>query len=186
MEGQAQLGVHLSRQVRSHVRGQPELDVAGLVEQIELPERHPILGPPTLQVTVITGGVKVNVVPPECTFEVDARTLPAMDNRTLLERIRAAVGVAYGSDVDRVCQLLEQIALSHEEICADPEPRVRFRSFGDSGLNFELLGWIAEPALRGRLIHELNMDIYKVFQQEGIEIPYPKRDVYVRELPRGA
>ena len=61
------------------------------LEEIELPEPHPILGPPTLQVTVITGGVKVNVVPPECSFEVDARTLPAMDNRTLLERIRAAV-----------------------------------------------------------------------------------------------
>ena len=103
-----------------------------------------------------------------------------------MERIRVPVGVAYGSDVDRVCELLEQIALSHEEICVDPAPRVRFRSFGDSGLNFELLGWIAEPELRGRLIHELNMDVYKVFQQEGIEIPYPKRDVYVRELPREA
>ena len=49
---------------------------------------------------------------------------------------------------------------------------------------FFLHGWIAEPVLRGRLIHELNMHVYKVFQQEGIEIPYPKRDVYVRELPR--
>ena len=95
------------------------------------------------------------------------------------ERIRVKVGVAYGTDVDRVEELLMGIAVSHPEIMQEPEPRVRFRAFGDSGLDFELLGWIQEPVLRGRLRHLLCKEIYKAFAEEGIEIPYPKRDVYL-------
>tara|TARA_B100000470_G_C19395797_1_gene217677 strand:- start:79 stop:489 length:411 start_codon:yes stop_codon:yes gene_type:complete len=95
------------------------------------------------------------------------------------ERIRVKVGVAYGTDVDRVEELLMAIAVSHPEIMQEPEPRVRFRAFGDSGLDFELLGWIQEPVLRGRLRHLLCKEIYKAFAEEGIEIPYPKRDVYL-------
>jgi len=64
-------------------------DVVAL-ESLPLPAPHPLLGPATLQVTMIAGGVKVNVVPPECAFEVDARTLPAQGNRDLYERIRDA------------------------------------------------------------------------------------------------
>lgn len=96
------------------------------------------------------------------------------------ERIRIRVGVAYGSDVDRVEELLLNIALSHEEIVNRPEPRVRFRAFGDSGLNFELLAWIDEPVLRGRVSHLITKEIYNCFNEEGIEIPYPKRDVYIK------
>ena len=96
------------------------------------------------------------------------------------ERIRVQVGVAYGTDIDRVEELLMAIAVSHSEILEDPEPRVRFRTFGDSSLDFELLGWIREPVLRGRLRHLLCKEIYKCFTEEGIEIPYPKRDVYLQ------
>ena len=99
------------------------------------------------------------------------------------ERIRIAVGVAYGSDLDQVREALLEIAASHEEICLDPAPRVRFRNFGESSLDHELLCWVDEPVLRGRLINELNTEIYKRFNKDGIEFPYPKRDVYVRELP---
>lgn len=95
-------------------------------------------------------------------------------------RVRAKVGVAYGSDVDRVRALLEEIAQSNASVCEDPAPRVRFRSFGESGLDFELLCWIEEPVLRGMVIDALNTAIYKCFAEEGVEIPYPKRDVYLR------
>jgi MscS family membrane protein len=100
------------------------------------------------------------------------------------ERLRIQVGVAYGSDVDRVRQVLLEVAAAVEHVCRDPEPRVRFRSFGDSSLNFELLVWIDEPVQRGVTQDALNTAVYKRFQADGIEIPYPKRDVYVRELPR--
>jgi len=58
--------------------------------QLDLPV-HPLLGPATVQVTMIKGGVRTNVVPPECTLEVDARTVPELDNRALSDRVRALV-----------------------------------------------------------------------------------------------
>ncbi|MDJ0710998.1 MAG: mechanosensitive ion channel family protein [Woeseiaceae bacterium] len=98
-------------------------------------------------------------------------------------RIRVGVGVAYGSDIDKVIAVLEGIAADHAEILAHPAPRVRFRQFGDSSLDFELLGWIARPVDRGRLRHELNCSIYKAFVDAEIEIPFPQRDLHVRTMP---
>jgi small-conductance mechanosensitive channel len=99
------------------------------------------------------------------------------------ERIRIPVSVAYGSDVDRVCETLEQVALEHEEVVKDPAPRVRMRAFGASSLDFELLGWIDHPELRGRIVHEMLIGVYKAFAREGIEIPFPQQDVHVRSMP---
>jgi small-conductance mechanosensitive channel len=99
------------------------------------------------------------------------------------ERIRVRVGVAYGTDIDLVRATMIEIAHRHPEICEDPEPRVRFRSFGNSGLDFELLVWIDEPVLRGRLLDALNCEVYKEFGLRGIEIPFPKHDVYIRQAP---
>lgn len=99
------------------------------------------------------------------------------------QRVRVQVGVAYGSDIDHVSATLLAVARQNPEIDDDPEPRVRFRSFGDSGLNFELLGWIHQPVLRGRVLHDLNSEIYRRFVAERIEIPYPKRDVYLHTEP---
>jgi small-conductance mechanosensitive channel len=61
------------------------------------------------------------------------------------QRIRIKVSVAYGSDVDQVRSVLVAVAGENDQVCKEPEPRVRFRAFGDSGLNFELLCWIDEP-----------------------------------------
>lgn len=98
-------------------------------------------------------------------------------------RIRVSVGVAYGSDVDNVIDVLERVASDNTEILENPAPRVRFRLFGESSLDFELLCWIARPVDRGRLRHELNCAIYKAFIEEGIEIPFPQRDLHVRTMP---
>lgn len=99
-------------------------------------------------------------------------------------RIRIAVGVAYGSDIDKVREVLVNIALNEEAVCEDPEPRVRFRAFGASGLDFELLCWIDQPVLRGRLTDRLNCQVYKRFIEEKIEIPYSKHDLYIKEMPK--
>jgi len=100
------------------------------------------------------------------------------------ERIRIKVACAYGSNIDQVKQVLLDIAVRHESVCADPEPRVRFRTFGASGLELELLSWIDEPVLRGRITDALNTEVYRRFTEEKIEIPYMKQDVYVKEMPR--
>ncbi|MDA3807014.1 MAG: mechanosensitive ion channel family protein [Thiomicrorhabdus sp.] len=103
--------------------------------------------------------------------------------RHIKSRTRIAVSVAYGSDIDQVKALLMDEAVKESQICDDPEPRVRFRSFGASGLELELLVWIDDPEIRGRVRDSLNSSIYKRFSLEGIEIPYSKHDLYIKSLP---
>jgi small-conductance mechanosensitive channel len=98
-------------------------------------------------------------------------------------RVRIKVEVAYGSDVDQVEEVLLECVEGVAHVSGEPGPRVRFREFGASGLMFELLAWIDEPVYRGRVMHELNRRVYKAFDLAGIEIPYSKQDVYVKELP---
>ncbi len=98
-------------------------------------------------------------------------------------RARIRVGVAYGSDVDQVSEILLKIAADHPEVSESPEPRIRMRGFGASSLDFDLLVWIEHPEYRGRITHELFMQIYKTFRTAGIEIPYSKHDLYIKQLP---
>ncbi len=100
-------------------------------------------------------------------------------------RIRIRVGVAYGSDIDQVRRVLEEVAATTREVCSDPAPRVRFRAFGDSSLDFELLCWIDEPGARGLVTDLLLTAIYKNFAAEGIEIPFPQRDIHIRNGGEG-
>lgn len=98
-------------------------------------------------------------------------------------RCSVAVGVAYGSDIDLVRSILVNIAIAEETVCADPEPRVRFRVFGASSLDFDLLVWIEKPMLRGKVVDILNTEIYHQFRDNNVEIPYSKQDLYIKELP---
>ncbi|MEM8929780.1 MAG: mechanosensitive ion channel family protein [Acidobacteriota bacterium] len=115
----------------------------------------------------------------------NAKILNESGGRWEKERVRIKVGVAYGVDVDRVVELLVDVATHHDHICPEPTPRVRLRGFGASSLDFELLCWIDEPVLRGKLSHELYMDVYKTLQREGIEIPFPQTDIWVRQQAPG-
>lgn len=98
-------------------------------------------------------------------------------------RLNVSIGVAYGSDIDQVRAVLMDVAENEKEVCIDPEPRVRFRSFGDSSLDIDLLCWVETPEVRGRVLDALNTTIYKRFNAEGIEIPYSKHDLYIKEMP---
>ncbi|MEM7610743.1 MAG: mechanosensitive ion channel family protein [Pseudomonadota bacterium] len=98
-------------------------------------------------------------------------------------RVRVKAGVGYGSDADQVVDVLNAIANDHPEVVKTPSPRVRLRALGDSSLDFELLCWISEPVHRGKITHELLMEVYRRFNAEGIEIPFPKSDLYIRSMP---
>ena len=93
-------------------------------------------------------------------------------------RVAILVGVAYGSDVDRVREVLFEAAQSVEHVVRDPEPRVRFVEMGNSALIFRVQGWIDEPALRDEGIDGLNTAIYNALGRAGIEIPFPQRVVH--------
>jgi MscS family membrane protein len=62
---------------------------------------------------------------------------------------------------------------------------IRLRGFGASSLDFNLMCWITKPEDRGRIAHELYMTIYKLFNEHGVEIPYTKQDVYIKQWPKG-
>ena len=97
------------------------------------------------------------------------------------ERIRITVEVAYGTEIEKVKDIMNKIAVSCENVCKDPYPRVRFREFGASGLKFQLLGWIEKPEYRGRVIDELSTEIYNSFNINNIEIPFPQRTLHIKK-----
>ena len=97
-------------------------------------------------------------------------------------RVRVTVGVAYGSDIDRVREVLTTVLAACDLVERHPEPQVRFRQMGDSALIFQVRGWVAEPVLLGRTVDALNTAIYKSFAEAGIEIPFPQRVVHLRKV----
>lgn len=99
-------------------------------------------------------------------------------------RVRVPVSVAYESDLDRVERILVGVAQDHAKVLGEPEPRARFRSFGDSGIMVELLVWIRDPEHRGIVIHDLMKTVHATFRDTGIRIPFPQRDVHVN--PQGS
>ncbi|MEE2904312.1 MAG: mechanosensitive ion channel family protein [Myxococcota bacterium] len=97
-------------------------------------------------------------------------------------RCRVPVGVAYGSDIDLVRSVLIDVAKQEPLVANEPIPEMRFRAFGDSSLDCELLCWIAKPAELGLAVDRLNTSIYKAFADNSIEIPFPQRDLHVRSI----
>jgi len=96
-------------------------------------------------------------------------------------RIRLDIGVAYGTDLDMLEDLLLQVANDNGQVVKQPAPRLRLRAFGDSAVNFQLLLWIRDPRERGRQTHLLLKEIYRVFYENNISIPFPQRDLYIRK-----
>ena len=93
------------------------------------------------------------------------------------ERIRITIGIEYGSKIEDVKKLLIDIANSNKNVLDNPIPRVRFRTFDESQITLQLLCWIIKPELRGKVIDELNSEIYNKFQDNHITIPFPQRTV---------
>ena len=102
-------------------------------------------------------------------------------------RVIVPVGVAYGSDTKKVKDILLEAAKNHGEVVTDgtsPAPTVLFRQFGDSSLDFEVRCFIRQVDMRLQVISDLNFAIDAAFRREGVEIPFPQRDLHVRDYPR--
>ncbi len=97
-------------------------------------------------------------------------------------RLRIPVGIAYGSDCDKAAEIMVRAARENERILDSPPPKTLFRAFGDSSLNFELLFWIPNATLKFDIISEVNHAIDRGFRENGIEIPFPQRDVHLRSV----
>lgn len=101
----------------------------------------------------------------------------------LKQRVAVSVDAAYGADVDEVRKVLLSCTDGIDGICQSPSPTTRFRSFGGSGLSFQLLVWITEPVRRDVILDVLHERVYKAFNTAGLEIPFSKHDLYVKEMP---
>ena len=101
-------------------------------------------------------------------------------------RISIPVGVAYGSDTRKVKEILERVANEHPGAVTSgftPEPHVLFRAFGDSALEFELRVFIHNIDQHLHIVSDINFAIDAAFREAHIEIPFPQRDVHIRDWP---
>jgi len=105
-------------------------------------------------------------------------TLSDATNRMVID-----VGVAYGTDVTRACQILQEIGQSHPNVLKNPEPTAFFEVMADSQLTIKVRIFLASLDLRLPTRHEILTSIQNRFQAEGIQIPFPQRDLHIRSLP---
>lgn len=94
-------------------------------------------------------------------------------------RVRLNIGVAYGSDSERVRAVMAGAAHAHPGTLKEPALEVRLIATGDSALEFQLLVWIPDPRERGRIESDLRLDIVSRLAAEGISIPLPQREVRI-------
>ncbi len=94
-------------------------------------------------------------------------------------RISVDVGVAYGSDVKMVSDILFYSMQVQTQVVKSPKPQVIFKSFGDSSLDFEVRGWVKSPWDRKLIESDVRFKIDAAFRENNISIPFPQRDVHV-------
>src|SRR5271165_1953894 len=106
-------------------------------------------------------------------------------NWTLSEsrrRLDLPVGVAYGTDAKLVKELLERPAIQHPDVLTSPEPEAFFMGFGDSALNFELRFWVMQESNTVKVKSEVALEVMRLLDDAGIEIPFPQRDLRLRSV----
>ena len=92
------------------------------------------------------------------------------------------IGVAYGTDPQKVLDLLTEAANSNERILEQPEPQALFLGFGESSLDFRLLFWIADADHRLVIQSEMTVKVNTAIVEAGITIPFPQHDLHVRSV----
>ena len=93
---------------------------------------------------------------------------------------RLPIGVAYGSDIDLVSDLLLKAATDCDLVMNTPKAEVWFTEFGDSSLNFDLVCWLQDAVIKDRTVDKLNRAIDALFRADNIEIPFPQRDLHIK------
>lgn len=128
--------------------------------------------------TVIDTPDNATIIVPNAHFISDQIVNWSYDDPTV--RVTVEVGVAYGSDVDRVKKILLELAAAHPETLDTPAPCVVLEQFGDSALLFKLFVWVNGLKARAEVRSDLNFAVYKRFAAESISIPFPQTEITLK------
>jgi small-conductance mechanosensitive channel len=96
-------------------------------------------------------------------------------------RVRVPIGIAYDADTQKAKDIIRRVALELDWVMKEPAPKIVVKGFGDSAVNLEARIWIREPRKRMDTISHITDRVKEAFEQEGIEIPFPKRDIYIKK-----
>jgi small-conductance mechanosensitive channel len=121
----------------------------------------------------------IDVIVPNSEFTQKPVTNWTAEDRQI--RFAIPVGVSYGSDPEKVQEILLDVAAGHPDVLPDPKSDVIFRKFGDSSLDFELRVWTTRQVQTPQILKsELYFRIFRAFRENGVEIPFPQRDVHLK------
>jgi len=160
------------------------IKIGDLVEVTELGTFGRV-GSINLRSTVIVALDEKEIIVPNT--QLITETVHNLTHANNLFRLRIAVGVSYSSDVELVKKVLLEAAHAHPEVIKEPHtvmesvtaPFVRFVSFGESSLDFELFAWIPDSFQRFDIASDLHFMIWHKFKEYNITIPFPQRDVHL-------
>jgi small-conductance mechanosensitive channel len=134
-------------------------------------------------VSVITRDGKEHLIPNEdlMTREVENWSYSAPE-----VRIHIPVGVAYDCDLALAQKLMIDAAMASSRVLKVPKPNVWLREFGDNSVDHDILVWISDPeAGVGNVRSEILNRLWRLFRENGIEIPFPQRDIRMKAWPGG-
>ena len=154
------------------VRVGDELEVDGMMVRVERIDLR--------STRVITRFGNLIVIPNGLISGQTVRNFTQGENATL---IQLDVGVAYGSEVERVKAILLEAANAEEEVVKKAQTAVLFNDFGESSLQFTVYFWIEKPFMRKLISSNIRFRIDETFRVNGIRIPFPQRDVHVHQAP---
>ena len=157
------------------VRVGDELEVDGMMVRVERIDLR--------STRVITRFGNLIVIPNGLISGQTVRNFTQGENATL---IQLDVGVAYGSEVERVKAILLEAANAEEEVVKKAQTAVLFNDFGESSLQFTVYFWIEKPFMRKLISSNIRFRIDEAFRVNGIRIPFPQRDVHVHQAPAEA
>lgn len=101
-------------------------------------------------------------------------------------RIRKSVGVSYNTDIRKAQALVIEAASAVDRVLKDPAPQCHLTGFGDNSIDLEVRFWLGDPESgTANVSSQVLLGIWDRFKAEGIEIPYPQRDIHIKEMPVG-
>jgi len=134
-----------------------------------------------IRATTITDWDRKEIIVPNKSFITEQ-----VINWTLTDpitRIVVKVGISYGSDVEKARKVMLDTLLSLPVVLDDPEPKVYFSEFGDSSLNFRLHAFLRQLSDRLPMVDEIHRAIFAALSENGIQIPFPQRDLHIKSNP---